>query len=163
MRILAGIMIVIVLLVGAFFGYAYYGAQMQIEAVYAQVTPATEALGTYNETLSQIYNGSFYGTQYREVEFAGAEEYAFLTLTVRMQNRGPFPMEYIQIAVTPGTLDIVQLPTDRTPSLAANSKADFSTVILTQAGASSNRQVTVTYYVLGQKQTATYAMTAEGQ
>lgn len=158
MRVLAIVLLVVTLLAGAFFGYCLWGAQMQIQGVTVTVTPATEALGTYNDIVSQLENGSFYGTKYREVDYVMPESFAFLTLTVRMQNRGLLPMDWVRIEVEPDAADAVQLAESRTPTLAGSSRADFSTTVLTRTGASESRTLTVTYYVLGQKRTVSYDM-----
>lgn len=163
MRVLACILVLVTLVVGAFFGYVYYGAQMQIEGITAQVTPATEVQATYDDILAQLDNGSFLGTKYHETEFLMPESFAFLSLTVRMQNRGMFPMDWIQIEVQPDAADILQLPADRTPTLAGSSRGDFSTTLLTRTGADQTRTVTVTYYVLGKQMSVTYQMGAGQQ
>ena len=156
MRGLACVFVVITLLVGAFFGYVYYGTQMQVVGVAASMVPAVEVEATYDDIVRKLDNGSFLGEIYAETEFLMPDSYAFLTLTVRMQNRGMFPMDYIQFSVKPDSADIVQLPADRTPSLAGNSVADFSTTLLTRTGADTSREIAITYYVLGRQFTVTY-------
>lgn len=158
MRVLAGIMVLITLLVGVFFGYCYFGAQMRINGVAAQVTEATDAQGTFAEVQGQLANGSFLGRKYYEVDLLMPESFSFLTLTVRMENRGLFPMDWVQIEIAPNVADVLQLPLERTPTLAAGSAADFSTTILMRHGAETSRKVTVTYYVLGRPMTATHDM-----
>lgn len=158
MRVIALILVIVTLLVGAFVGYCFYGAQMQIEGVATTLTPATEAEDTFADLVSQVNNGTFTGTTYYAPEFATAENYTFMTLTVRMQNRGAIPMEWIRIEVSPDAKDVLQLAADRTPALAPNTRSDFSTTLLTHAGAPTTRKVTVTYYVLGHPFSATYDM-----
>lgn len=158
MRVIAGILVVLTLLVGAFFGYCYYGAQMEIIGVTTMVTPATEALGTYSQTWAQIQEGSFLGNSWRQADTSAPEAYEFLTLSVRMRNRGLFPMDWLVIEVTPQAADILQLPAERTPTLSARTTADFSTTLLTEAGGGTARTVTVTYYVLGSPFSATFEM-----
>ena len=158
MRIFAGIMVFVVAVVGIFFGYCYYGAQMQIESVTAILTPAVEMADVYNDTLEALSLDAFYGEQYRESDFLMPDSYAFLTLTVRMANRGLLPQDWIRIEVRPDASDILQLPADRTPTLAAASRGDFSTTLLTRAGAATARTVIVTYYVLGHPYQVEYAM-----
>jgi len=158
MRVLTLIVVVLTLLVGAFFGYCYSGARMRIEAVYAQVTPALEAQEAFAEVTGQVADGTFYGTKYREAEFLMPDSFAFLTLSVRMENRGLFPMDWIRIEVRPDAADVLQLANDRAPSLFAGSRADFTTTLLTRLGADTTRKVIVTYYVLGRAFSAEYEM-----
>ncbi len=149
MRVFTCILLLVTLLVGAFLGYCYYGTQMKIVGVAASVTPANEALGTYNEVRQQVSDGVFLGTKYRLDEFAAAEDYEFLTLTVRMENAGFLPMDWVRIEVAPGASDVLQLAATRTPSLAGNTRSDFSTTLLTRTGGGTARKITVSYYVLG--------------
>lgn len=158
MRVIACILIVITLLVGAFFGYCYYGTKMEIVGVAAVITPAKDALGTYNQMLDQLSEGSFLGVQYAEADFIMPDSYAFLTLNVRMRNHGIFPQEWIQIEVKPDASDILQLPADRTPSLATRTTADFGATLLTRTGADTARRITITYYVLGSPYSVEFEM-----
>lgn len=158
MRVLACILVLITLVVGAFVGYCYYGAQMQIDGVAASLTPAAEAIGTYNDVRDKLANGTFIGTKYADAEFLMPESFAFLTLTVRMTNKGMFPMDWIELEVTPDVADILMLPAERTPSLAGSSSGDFSAILLTRTGVNTKRQVTVHYYVLGRAYTETFDM-----
>lgn len=152
-------MIGIVVIVGAFFGYCYYGMQMQIEGVAASLTPAPEAMEVYDTVMDQLANEAFFGTIYQEgTEFLMPESFAFLTLTARMTNRGIFPMDWVRIEVTPDSADILQIEADRTPTLTAQSRADFSTTVLTRAGADTQREITITYYVLGRQMSVSYRM-----
>ena len=161
MRILALILVLVVLLAGAFIGYCYYGAQMRIEGVGMALTPAGEAIGTYSGLLEQLENESFAGVVYHRPDFATADDFAFLTLAVRMGNRGVLPMDWIELAVQPGMADILQLPADRTPSLAPGTRGDFSTTLLTRAGADTARTITVTYYVMGTQYSKTFETPAQ--
>lgn len=161
MRVLAMILVFITMLVGAFFGYCYYGAQMQIEGVATSSVQATEAMGTLADIESHMRNGSFLGVSFREAEFTEPAQYEFQTITLRMKNRGMFPMDWIQFEVQPGVADVLQLPQERTPTLGANSTGDFSADILTLSGAETRHTVRISYYVLGRKITISYTMTQQ--
>ncbi len=158
MRVITCVLVLITLLVGAFLGYCYYGTQMKIISVVATVTPAQEALGTFNEATQQVENGTFSGTKYREAEYAMPNSFSFLTLTVRMENPGLLPMDWIRISVVPDAADVFQLASARTPSLAGSNRADFSTTILTRTGADTLRKIKVLYYVLGRPFEAEFNM-----
>lgn len=158
MRIVACVLLVITVLVGAFFGYVYYGAHMEILGVATSMVPATEVLATYEDILAQLDNGAFLGKQYHETDFLMPESFAFLTLTARLSNKGLFPMDWLQIEVEPDASDILQLYQERTPSLAGGNRADFSTTLLTRTGADASRLITVHYYFFGYKMSVSYQM-----
>lgn len=158
MRIVAILMVLITLLVGVFFFYTYNGMRMEIEGVASMMTAAVDAIETYDGVRAQLANGSFYGQQFVETEFLMPDSFAFLTLTVRMRNPGILPMDWIRIEVEPDSADILQLPADRTPSLAAGTRGDFSTTLLTRTGASTLRRIIIHYYVLGTPLTVEHVM-----
>ncbi len=159
MRTLAILLVFFTLLVGGFLWTAYSGTQMEILSVTASVAPAVENEDLYNETRKHIQNGTFTGTVFSDTEFIMPDGYQFVTLTVRMSNTGFFPQEWIRIEVQPGDAAIAQLPETRTPSLAARSRGEFSTTVLTRFGADTQHTVTVTYYVLGHA----FSVTARGE
>lgn len=161
MRVLAMILVFVTMLAGAFFGYCYYGAQMQIEGAAVSRVPATEAMGTLTNVQDRMRDSSFLGVSFREAELAEPALYEFQTITLRMKNRGMFPMDWIQFEVQPGVADVLQLPQERTPTLAANSTADFSADILTLSGAELRHTVNISYYVLGRKITISHTITQQ--
>lgn len=160
MRGIAIGLLVVTLLVAAFLGYCYVGTQMQIAQVTVRRTPAEEVPGTYEGIVQQVENESFLGKLYRETIFTGAEGYAFISLTLRMQNRGLFPMDWIQVDVLPGATDVLQLAQERTPSLAGNTTADYSVTVLARADAGASHQMRISYYVLGKPYTLEYTYVA---
>lgn len=163
MRIIAGILLLITILVGAYIGYCYVGIAMEIESVHAVWTPVTEDMDTYEHIKQQLAEGSFSGKRYMEEPFPDAEDMSFLTITVRMRNKGLLPQDWIELHVTPKEGDIAQLPMDRTPTLAARTRSELSTTLLVRTSVDSNRNVRVTYYVLGKQYQATYKMPGNNQ
>lgn len=161
MRILAGILALLTVLVAVFFGYCYMGAHMRVEMAVASAIPAADAAEAFADLRVQVNEGSFYGETYREADLSDADGYEFLTITVRMANPGLFPMEWIRLQVRPDVADVLQMANDRTPSLASGSRGDFSTTLLKLAGGDTRREVTVTYYVLGHPFSVVYDMAAQ--
>jgi len=150
MRIFACIVLLITIAAIGFLAFCYFGAQMHIVAVYPTLTPAASAPEAFAELSRQLRIGAFRGALYHDVDLSNADAYVFLTLTVRMQNKGLLDQDYIQIHVQNKPTDILQLAADRTPSLAGQSSADFSATLLIPAeNADTLRSVRVTYYVLG--------------
>lgn len=159
MRFLACLMLVVVLAVGAFFGYCYYGAQMQVVGVGAVKTPAGDMIDAFSAMREQLSLDAFYGETFRQVEFEAPERYAFVTFNVRMKNMGIFPMEWVRIEVQPNAADILQLaPEGDAPTLARLSMGEYAATILTLAEAGTDHTFTLSYYVLGQKFEKTFTM-----
>lgn len=158
MRVVAVILVLLTLFVGVYFGYCYIGISMQIESVTAEWTNAEDAVDLYRHTLRQLEEGSFAGKRFDSSAIPGPEELAFLTLTVRMDNRGLLSQDWIEIHVTPKEGDVALLSQERTPTLAANTRADFSVTLLTKAGADEKHDIRVTYYVLGKQYEVRFSM-----
>lgn len=149
MRFLAAILVTVVLLAGGFFGFCYWGAQMEIESIATSVVPAVEALGTYNEVVRQLADETFAGAKFRLDSFIMPDGYAFLTLNVRMKNRGLLPQDWIRIEIAPNAADIAQLFNEKAPTIPGMGGGELTATVLTRAGAETARSFTVTYYVLG--------------
>ena len=158
MRIVAVILLFATLFVGVYFGYCYIGLAMQIESVTAEWTSADGDMETYSHIERQIEEGFFSGKLYADPPLPGASEAAFLTLTVRMNNRGLLDQDWIEIHVTPKEGDIALLAQERTPTLAANTRADFSVTLLARPGLDEKRELRVSYYVLGRKYEVAYGI-----
>lgn len=158
MRTITGILLVVVLAVGAFFGYCWYGARMQIAGAGTAVTPAADAGETFSSLRWQLSEGSFCGDVLRQVDLGDASEYSFVTVNVRMKNIGLFPMEWIRIEVKPVASDILQLaPEGDPPTLARMSLGEYGVTFLTQ-GDGGARTYEISYYVLGRKFTKEFTV-----
>ena len=158
MRTITGILLVAVLAVGAFFGYCWYGAQMQLVGAGTAVTPAADAGETFSSLRWQLSEGSFCGDVLRQVDLGDASEYSFVTVNVRMKNIGLFPMEWIRIEVKPVAADILQLaPEGDPPTLARMSLGEYAATFLTQ-GDGGARTYEISYYVLGRKFTKEFTV-----
>jgi len=151
MRVIAVVLMVITLFVGVYFGYCYIGIPMQIDSVTAEWMRASDAAETFSHIERQVAEGFFSGKLYADPPLPEVSELAFLTLTVRMSNKGLLDQDWIELHVTPIEGDVAQLSQERTPTLAANTRADFSTTLLTGLDAEENREIRVTYYVLGRR------------
>ena len=158
MRFITGVLMVVVLAVGAFFGYCWYGAQMQIVGAGTAVTPAADAMDTFASVREQLAQDACYGEKFRDVDFGGAENYSFVTLNVRMKNIGLFPMEWVRVTVEPVAADILQLPPEGDPpTLARLSMGEYAVAFLTQ-GEGGARTYRVIYYVLGRQFTKEFTV-----
>ena len=63
MRFLTCVIVAVTVLVGAFFGYCFYGAQVQLESVGTVKTPANEMLDSFSAVREQLSLDAFYGEQ----------------------------------------------------------------------------------------------------
>ncbi len=158
MRFITGVLLVVVLAVGAFFGYCWYGAQMQIVGAGTTVVSADEAMSEFASVREKLSLDAFYGEEFREVEFGEAQNYSFVTVNVRMKNIGLFPMEWVTVTVRPVAADILQLPPEGDPpALARLSVGEYGATFLTQ-GDGGARTYEISYYVLGRQFTKEFTV-----
>ena len=144
-------------------GVVLYGLQTmtpQVEMAVAAVTPASDAQDVFDDALRRIENRTFTGRVIADASGLSAEDAAFVTYTVRLNNRGFFPAEWITLTVVPGDGDILQLPDESAHVLTAGSRGDLSATILRAGDAGDTaRELELVCYVLGRR----VAFTAQAQ
>ena len=138
MKILA-ILALVATIAGA--GAVLYGINTlrpQVVQTAASETRAQDAADTFAALVSQLENNTFGGKIFGGTGDLRAEECAFVTYTVRLNNRGFFP---------------AALPDDSRHALPAGSMGDMQLTVLrrTDAQTGAARMLRVTCYVFGRK------------
>ena len=148
MRVLA-IAVLIVTIAGA--GAVLYGINTLapvVEQTSMLVTPAAQAQEIFDQAVAQVRDGTFTG----DAAGLDAQDCAFLTVTVRLANRGFFPAEWIALQVQPAEGDVLQLDNVQANVLASGHQGDVSATVLHAGGAENvQRAFTVSCYVFGRK------------
>ena len=140
-------------------GIVLYGLNAMepgVVQVSVTATPATQAQEMFDAVLSQVDNGTFGGTQFAPADGVSAESCTFLTYTVRLQNRGFFPAEWVSLAIEPAQDggDVLQIGGDGAHLLAAGSTGDLSATLLRAGDATvTARTLSISCYVFGKKYT----------
>jgi len=120
------------------------------------VTPAEEAQEIFDAAAAQLANETFTGRVFSDAAGLDAKDCAFLTYTVRLQNKGFFPAEWVSLDIRPAVdgEDICQLDNYSANVLGSRTQGDIAATVLTRGdGTSTQRAYTVTCYVLGRKMT----------
>ena len=142
------VLILIVTLVGV--GYMYMTANIIVAGVDVIAVEASSQLPLFEELREQLRLGAVVGTPYIAAqELSDAENYQFLTYTVRLQNDCSVPADMIELQVTPMSGDILQIGSYADVKLPAGQTVDATATILTGRNMHSIREVTVTYYIWG--------------
>lgn len=142
------VLILIVTLVGV--GYMYMTANIFAEAVGVIATGAADQPALFEELREQVRLGAVLGTPYVPAqELSGAEDYQFLTYTVRLRNNCAVPADMVELQITPMSGDILQIGSFEDIKLPAGQTADVQATILTGVNMHAIREVTVTYYIWG--------------
>lgn len=133
--------------------YALNTFTPRVEQVTVTATPAAQAIEAFSQVKEQLESGTFAGRVYGNTSDLTADGYTFVTYTVRLQNRGFFPAEWISLAVMPtdGT-EILALADTGKYVLAAGSRGDLSaTILVKDEGQNTARELSVACYVFGRK------------
>lgn len=95
------------------------------------MTEAQSVADTFDDMVTRLENGTFGGRIFGGTDDLRAEDCAFVTYTVRMQNKGFFPAEWISMElVEPKDGDVLALPDDSRHALAAGSVGDMQLTVL---------------------------------
>lgn len=131
MKILA-ILALVATIAGA--GAVLYGINTlapQVVQTAANVTEAQSVADTFDDMVTRLENGTFGGRIFGGTDDLRAEDCAFVTYTVRLQNKGfsrrnGFPWSLVE----PKDGDVLALPDDSRHALAAGSVGDMQLTVL---------------------------------
>lgn len=152
MRILKSVMILMIALVVLallLVGYFFLTARVTIAAYKAEGALATQRQELYDEVATQIRQDAFIGTRFSSTPLGAADQYAFITYTLRLSNQCLVPIDMIEVQVVPNASDVLQIGDLSVRHLEAKSQGDVTATILTAKDSHTIRELIVTYYVWG--------------
>jgi hypothetical protein len=149
MKAFAVIMIILVLAAVCAVGYLYLNANLDMQFISCIATDGVSQADYFNSLKSKFASSSFTGTRFSSEEPGTADQYQFLTYTVRLSNRAFLDAEVIELRVTPMQGDVLQVGDETLHSLPSGKDTDLSAMILTSREMHSVREATVSYYFWG--------------
>ena len=149
MKPFAVILIVLVLAAVCAVGYLYLNAGLDIRFVECVAMDAVTQWETFSDLKAKVSDNTFTGTRFSAAEIGTADQYQFLTYTVRVDNHSFLTAEVIEVRVSPMQGDVLQVGWDTFHNLASGRQMDLSATILTSREMHSVREATVTYYFWG--------------
>lgn len=152
MRILKAamiLMIALVVLALALVGYFFATAKVSIAAYKAEGIQASARADQFEQIKAQVEAGAFEGTLFQTGALGSADQYAFITYTLRLNNQCLVPVDMVEVQVVPDPGDVLQIGDLSVRSLDAKSQGDITATILTAKDSNSIRELIVTYYVWG--------------
>lgn len=119
-------------------------------------TPAQQAQEIFDQTAAQLAGETFTGRVFGDAAGLSAQDCTFLTYTVRLENKGFFPAEWVSLDIHPlsdeASQDVCQLNNYSANVLTSRTQGDIAATVLVRGDASkAQRTYTVTCYVLGEK------------
>lgn len=140
------LLLVMVLLVG----YLFLTAEVQVVDIQVKGTPASEDAQAFERLKKSVLDETFQGTLFQKpLEWKDADEYVYLTYTIRLRNSCLVPIDMVEAQVVPQSSDILQLANLEVRSLDLKSEGDLSVTILAPKDTHSVREMIVTYYLWG--------------
>ena len=149
MKPLAIILILLVLAAFVGAGYLYLNANIDITYETCIATDGVTQADYFNTLKSKVSSGAFVGTRFTNDELGAADQYQFLTYTLRLDNHAFLKAEVIEIRITPMQGDVLQIGEEQEHSLPSGKQMDLSATILTDRSMHSVREATVSYYFWG--------------
>ena len=149
MKPLGIILVVLVLAAVIGVGYLYLNAGIDVRFVSCIATDGVTQPEYFDSLKASVANKAFTGTRFTDTELGTADQYQFLTYTVRLDNHSFLRAEVIEIRITPMQGDVLQLGADVAIDLPSGRQADVSATILTDRTMHSVREAAVSYYIWG--------------
>ena len=150
MKYVAWLLVFLLLLAFIGVGYVYVTAQVVTESTMVTFISAGEATDLLEDYRRRLENGTVHGTVFENKIEGAAEEYLFLTYTVRLRNDCFIAADMVEMQVVPWEgYDILQVGDERAKALQPRSKGDLSATVLSKWGTHSVREAVITYYMWG--------------
>lgn len=130
--------------------YLFLTAEVTVSVVSSDGVSAAEQAESFDTLKAALDQETFVGTLYQKpTEWKGAEDYVYLTYTIRVNNGCLVPIDMIEVQVVPQPTDILQLAALQPHALNPKSQGDVTATILAPKDTHPVREIIVTYYVWG--------------
>lgn len=149
LKYLAIFMVLVVVLAVGMVVYFYASATVSIVAYKAEGVQAEADPERFAQLKQSVADGTFHGTVFGDGSMGEADEYVYITYTLRLSNQCLVPIDMVEVQVTPEPQDVLQLGDLQVKSLAAKSTGDITATLLTAKDSHAIRELVVTYYVWG--------------
>ena len=149
MKAAAILLIVLVLAAVGAVGYLYLKADLTVQFENCIATEAVSQTEYFQQLKKQLANGTFVGTRFSDKAPGSAEEYQFLTYTVKLTNHAFLDADVIELRVMPMKDDVLQIGDSERRTLPKGRETQVSATILASREMHSVREGTVTFYFWG--------------
>ncbi|MBQ8200733.1 MAG: hypothetical protein IJZ74_03075 [Clostridia bacterium] len=131
-------------------GWLYMTANVVVEATGVTALEASAQPELFEQLRTQMRLGAVVGTPFiAQGELTNAEDYQFLTYTIRLRNDCYVPADMVELQISPMAGDVLQIGSSVSAALPARGTADATATLLTDVNMHSIREVVVTYYMWG--------------
>jgi hypothetical protein len=149
MKYVAIFLVIVTLVCGAGVGWLYMNTNVTVDAIGVVAVEASTQEEYFDTLRNQLETGTVEGTQFSQATLGTSDQYQFYTYTVRLKNSCYITADMIEVQITPMDGDVMQVGSETTFALPAQSTGDIQATILTDASMHSVREITITYYMWG--------------
>ena len=149
MKYVAIILVFLLLASVAGIGWLYVSSTLSVTTVICETMEASAQPEFFFSTRLLLEEHALTGTLFSQEIPGDAEQYQFVTYTVRLQNDTAVTADMVEVQITPMTGDICQFGSTHASALPAHSSGDISVTMLTERGNHPVRELTVSYYLWG--------------
>ena len=149
MRVFAKFLTVITVLALLLAGYIVWASDAQVSAEGYKVEAAADRVDSFNGVVSALRSGSDNIVAFQNSVTGGADQYVFVTYTIRVRNSDFIPFEWIDLALESKAGDVL-LVKPTVQDIPALNQSLLSFTLMAERGiVDYERQATLSYYVYG--------------
>lgn len=131
-------------------GYLFLTAEVQVVDISVRGVPAASDPAAFEQLKRDVQEDTFQGTVFQKpLEWKSADEYVYLTYTLRIRNNCLVPIDMLEVQVVPQSTDVLQVGKLDVQSLDLKSEGDLTVQILAPKDTHSVREMIVSYYLWG--------------
>ncbi len=149
MRVIAWILVAVVIAIAALLGYSMYAAELTLGASGCKVVAASDMAEQFAQLQQDVADQALKGVAFVNEPVGEIGEYSFHLYTVAVANRGFLAADWVELNVTAGEGDILQVTPQQVSMLPGLKEGQVTCTVLARADASTARDLTLTYFVFG--------------
>lgn len=149
MRGIAKFLTLVTLLVLLLCGYVVWASDLSVLSCGAVVQSAADRSDAFENIRQMTSGGSDDLIMFKEQIDSGAEQYSFVTYTLRLRNLNLLAAEWLQIDLTPSGGDILMLKPSTEDVPAFNEQLLTFVLMTDRSTADYRRDAVLTYYIYG--------------
>ena len=154
MKVFVKFLAVVTLLAVLFAGYVVWAADAAVSYEGYQVESALDRSDAFNGVVSAAQSGGDSVVSYDISNIGGADQYVFVTYTVKISNRDVLPLEWIDIQLANQSGDVLMVkPTISDVPALNQALISFSLLVDRNAASGYQRAAALTYYIYGHART----------
>ncbi|MBR3504681.1 MAG: hypothetical protein IKO07_10650 [Clostridia bacterium] len=149
MKAFAKILTVITALALLLAGYVVWSANAQVSAEGYKVEAAADREDSFNGVVNALRSGSDNIVSYSRGAIGGADQYVFVTYTIRVRNSDFIPFEWIDLTLESREGDVLLVKPSVQDIPALNQSLLSFTLMARRGAVDYERRATLSYYVYG--------------